>query len=176
MNLFVCNTVRLPRTRQQRMATGFRHRFKQIICGGSLRLLRNQSAPLKKELFDAYHAQLAEQQAGGAIEVRRDGPNGPALVVVKTEDEKDGVKSVSYRFDVGDLPAEPKVVEPEKVEEPQEAVEEAAEEDDDDEEVEEVDIDRMRKDELVEFAAEHLELDAAELAKLTKAEIKEMLL
>jgi len=144
------------------MATGFRHRFKQIICNGKLRLVRNRPVPLSEELLEKHYEELRGLQEAGVLEIRVDGHNGPV-------------------YDFGSPPPkETKDDEPKDAEEAPDAPEEEMDaepelEAEDESEEEEVDIDRLRKAELVEYAAERLDEDPAELEKLTMAEIKEML-
>lgn len=167
MSLFICNTVRRQHTRRKRMATGFRHRFKQIICNGKIRLVRNRPVPLSEELLEKHLEELRGLQEAGVIEIRIDGHNGPVYDFgspppkeVKDDEPKD-------EEEAADAPEEEMDAEPE--------LEAEDESDDELEEEEEVDIDRMRKAELVEYAAGRLDEDPAELEKLTMAEIKEML-
>lgn len=74
---YVVNAVRSVHTRLARAQAPERHRFKQFILGGSVRLLRNRPVSITEEQFIEFKDELKAKVDNGAILVREGSPYGP---------------------------------------------------------------------------------------------------
>jgi hypothetical protein len=77
MRFWVVNAVRDVSTRTARATSPARHRFKQPLCDGRIRLVRKRPQPILPVLLDEYYDELYDLQDQGRITVRegtRDGP------------------------------------------------------------------------------------------------------
>lgn len=77
---YVVNTVRSVHTRLARSKAPTRHRFKQYILGGSTRLVRARPVPISDKQLLAFEDELKSKVDSGAIQIRRDTPDGPLYV------------------------------------------------------------------------------------------------
>jgi len=76
---YVINAVRSVHTRLARAQAPERHRFKQFILGGSVRLIRNRPVAINEEQFIAFKDELKAKVDSGAILVREGSPEGPIV-------------------------------------------------------------------------------------------------
>lgn len=76
MRLFVRNTVRRQHTRGLRQTSATRHRFKQILCNGTIRLVRNRPVPISEEKVKEHWDELSSLSKAGVVEIREGGANG----------------------------------------------------------------------------------------------------
>lgn len=76
---YVVNAVRSVHTRLARAQAPERHRFKQFILGGSVRLLRNRPVSISEEQLIAFKDELKAKVDSGAILIREGSPQGPIV-------------------------------------------------------------------------------------------------
>ena len=74
---YVVNTVRSVHTRLARFQSPERHRFKQFILGGTVRLVRARPVPITEEMLLEHFKELSHKQTHGAIQVHHDTVDGP---------------------------------------------------------------------------------------------------
>lgn len=74
---FVESAVRSVHTRTVRAQNPERHRFKQFILGGTLRLVRNRPVQVTEDQFVKFYDELKGKVSSGAIVVREGSADGP---------------------------------------------------------------------------------------------------
>lgn len=74
---YVVSAVRSVHTRLARAQAPERHRFKQFILGGTVRLVRNRPVPITEEMLEKHSEELRQKNVSGALIVRVGSPDGP---------------------------------------------------------------------------------------------------
>lgn len=155
---FVVNVARRPQTRFVRKKGPKPERFMQILCGGTIRLARKRHQPLPEELLKKHWDQLKTKWEKGVIEIHEGGPKGTLFTFGAAPEVAPKVEP-----EVKPVEAEVQKVEPE--------IEEAPE-------VSEKPDDTWTKSQLADWLLENVDLEPqpekAELMKLTKADLLEL--
>jgi len=153
---WLVSTVRRVETRLQRAQSPERHRFKQDLCNGQIRLVRGPAGvELRPDLLEQFKEELKSYHDRGILNVHVGSPEGPLY---------------DFRELVEKAPPPPKEPTPEPAPELDEPEPEAKEMDEDD-----LPDMTWTKTRLMSHAATVLGKDESELEPMTKREILEKL-
>lgn len=175
MGHFIVNTVRRQHTRHLRRMSPTRHRFTQKICGGEIRLVRNNYVEVSEAFLNKHRVELQGLCADGYIEIRRGAPNGKMYIFGGGDAEVSEATAAPEAVETSEGAGAEETSEPDREGEGEvaaeaEVTEEAPELPD------EAPDGSWTKTKLLEYATSMFGSDhAGELGKLTKREILEQL-